>query len=158
MGSDLLPSRSRRYGVGKQMGNVVYVHYKYVHVLPQEPLRKAQECLPSQFSYDVVKFNRKTGDFSFVECSAFNKEEEPAIVRAATVSANGAVVVREYGGCIIYHHKWLFVDDDYDGFDVAESQRRSETWYSLPNVDRFRIGNRDYWEGDVVPRISSGKR
>lgn len=54
----------------------------------------------------------------------------------------------------IYHHKWLFVADDYRGFDVAESKARSEQWIALGDVDRSRIGRKSYWEASVVPRIS----
>ncbi len=53
----------------------------------------------------------------------------------------------------IYHHKWLFVDDDYRGFDVAESKARSVQWIGLGDVDRSRIGRKSYWENYVVPRL-----
>ena len=42
----------------------------------------------------------------------------------------------------IYYHKWLFVADDYPGYDVAKSAARS------------RIGNKSYWEHFVVPRLT----
>jgi len=32
------------------------------------------------------------------------------------------------GDPLIYHDKWLFVADDYAGFDVAASKRRSAAW------------------------------
>ena len=30
----------------------------------------------------------------------------------------------------IYHHKWLFVKDDYTGFDIDESYEWSKEWLS----------------------------
>ena len=45
----------------------------------------------------------------------------------------------------IYHHKWLFVTDDYPGFDVEESKNRSRKWVSLPNIDYSRIGYKKFW-------------
>ena len=53
----------------------------------------------------------------------------------------------------IYHHKWLFVKDDYDGFDVEESKTRSRAWMALTDIDRTRIGKKSYWEGTVVQRL-----
>jgi hypothetical protein len=53
----------------------------------------------------------------------------------------------------IYHHKWLFVADDYDGFDVEESKARSDAWLALPEVDKSRIGRACYWHTHVVPRL-----
>jgi len=53
----------------------------------------------------------------------------------------------------IYHHKWLFVADDYGGFDVDESKRRSLAWMSLPDIDKSRIGRKSYWEDHVLPRL-----
>ena len=45
----------------------------------------------------------------------------------------------------INHHKWLFVEDDYEGFGVEASQQRSITWSALDDVDRSRIGKASYW-------------
>jgi hypothetical protein len=53
----------------------------------------------------------------------------------------------------VYHHKWLFVADDYTGFDVRESKARSRAWMQLADVDRSRIGKKSYWREKVVPRL-----
>jgi hypothetical protein len=55
----------------------------------------------------------------------------------------------------IYHHKWLFVKDDYSEFDVEESKRRSLAWLVLDGIDKKRIGRLSYWTAHVVPRIES---
>ena len=60
------------------------------------------------------------------------------------------------GGLVIYHHKWMFVDDDYNGFDIQESKRRSSLWRDA--IDKYaeqnnikkrtissRIGKQNYW-------------
>ena len=54
----------------------------------------------------------------------------------------------------IYHHNWLFVADDYQGFDVELSKARSQQWIALGNVDRSRIGRKSYWEEHIVPRLN----
>jgi len=47
----------------------------------------------------------------------------------------------------------LFVDDDYQGFDVEASKERSRQWIALGDVDRSRIGKASYWKEHVVPRL-----
>lgn len=46
------------------------------------------------------------------------------------------------------------MEDDYSGFDVEESKRRSAAWLALPNVDKSRIGRSSYWQTHVVPRVA----
>ena len=71
-----------------------------------------------------------------------------------TVRADGTVQRRAVpSDPPIYHHKWLFVDDDYPGFDVAQGKLRSAAWLALPDVDKSRIGRRSYWQTHVVPRL-----
>jgi hypothetical protein len=150
-----LPKRSKRYGVGKEIGGAVYVHRRYEHVFGPA-VEEARRHLPPDFSYAVVKMNLATKAFSFVEVADFDTAPEPTI---GTVLA-----VRTDGSCrrmqppidpFIYHHKWLFVADDYDGFDVEESKSRSRAWLALTDVDRTRIGKRSYWQSNVVPRLHS---
>jgi hypothetical protein len=45
----------------------------------------------------------------------------------------------------IWHHKWLWVTDDYEGFDVEASFQRSQVWLALDDVEMSRIGNPKYW-------------
>ena len=49
---------------------------------------------------------------------------------------------------LIYHHKWLFVKDDYKGFNVDESKQRSIDWKTKLGVDRVltsKIGRLSFW-------------
>jgi len=55
----------------------------------------------------------------------------------------------------IYHHKWLFVANDYTGFSVGESRNRSIAWMGLENVDKSRIGRKGYWIEHVAPLLDS---
>jgi hypothetical protein len=47
----------------------------------------------------------------------------------------------------------MWVADDYTGFDVKESKLRSLEWTSLPNIDRTRIGQKKYWDANIVPLL-----
>jgi hypothetical protein len=150
-----LPRRSSRYGIGKEIGGAVYVHRDYEGVLG-EPVRAAKARLPGGFDYTVVKYNRRTGAVSFIHSPDFDTALEPVVGEIWTIAADGTARHRPaLPDPYVYHHKWLFVADDYGGFDVEASKARSRQWLSLPDVDRSRIGRRNYWLERVVPRLET---
>ena len=149
-----LPSRSRRFGVGKEIGYAVYVHRDYEERFG-DVVEWAKRHLPENYEYTVVKLNQRNDSVSFIQCPGFDTEHEPAITGIVVVSADGQVQRRSLlADPYIYHHKWLFVADNYQGFDVAASKQRSELWMKLPDVDRSRIGRKSFWETQVVRRIA----
>lgn len=148
-----VPKRSRKYGVGKDIGGALYVHRSVEEVLPSDALRTAKSKLPVGYSYQVVKFHERKGVFSFVRVPDFDSESEPGIEESISVLPDGTVQRRSLGGDVIYHHKWLFVRDDYKGFDVEASKRRSTDIAALTDVNPLRIGRRQYWEEEVLPRL-----
>lgn len=134
-------------GVGKQMQSALYVHRDYAPF-------SVWDDEPYQFPTTVVKLTKE--HTTFIESPDFNTAHEPGIHRVVTVQRQQRGLVRtarDYHGSLIYHHKWLFVKDDYEGFDVAASVERSRKWLALEGLDMNRIGRRDYWEREVVPRI-----
>lgn len=148
-----LPKRSKRFGVGKEIGGAVYVHRDYEIVLGPS-IENAKLQLPAAYEYNVVKFGIHNGNFSFILCPDFDTEPEPHISRVFIVKPNGgARLVSQPKDPNIYHHKWLFVASDYAGFDVSESEVRSRRWLGLPNVDKSKIGRQGYWRTNVLPRI-----
>lgn len=150
-----LPQRSKRFGVGKEIGGAVYVHRRYEHVFGSA-VEAARRYLPPDFSYTVVKLNVANKSFSFVEVADFDTAPEPTIGAVIAVKADGSCRrMAAPNDAFIYHHKWLFVADDYDGFDVEESKARSRAWMALADIDRSRIGRTSYWQQAVVPRLGS---
>ena len=151
-----LPVRSRRFGIGKEIGYAVYVHRQYEELLGGT-VEWAKRHLPEHFEYTVVKLNQRTDAVSFIYCPAFDVEPEPVIAAIVVVRADGTVERRSLpADPYIYHHKWLFVADDYAGFDGAASRARSQQWLGLSGVDRSRIGKRSYWEEQVVGEVEWG--
>ena len=149
-----LPRRSKKYRVGKEIGGAVYVHRRYEHVFGPA-VEEARRHLPPDFPYTVVKMNLATKAFSFVEVADFDIAPEPTIGTVIAVSTDGSCRrMQPPKDPFIYHHKWLFVADDYDGFDVEESKARSRAWMALADIDRTRIGRKSYWQRNVVHRIS----
>lgn len=149
-----LPTRCKKYSVGKEIGGAVYVHRMYEGHLPP-PVRNAAKHLQADFDYTVVKFVEKDLCVSFVLCPDFDSADEPAVGDIVRIDANGTKqFFRQQADPFIYHHKWLFVMDDYGGFDVEKSKSRSISWLGLDGIDMKRIGRRSFWNSEVLPRLS----
>jgi len=141
--------------IGKQVRDVIYVHRDYEHILPDR-VRVAKDLLPSDFHYTVVKYNAKNSDVSFSYSPDFDTNPEPIVQKSCQVTSDNNVSCREYkNNPPIYHGKYRFVAEDYDGFDAEESKKREQLWKSFPDIDYNRIGRKEYWEENVLPRIES---
>ena len=148
--------RYSEFGVGKKMGDEVYLHRDYEGVLPQGDLADAKERI-GDFEYNLIRYNTKTGAIGFFNSPDFDTSPEPI---------NGNLIVVEPDGTIrtvdlnknpdkqaIYHHKWEWVKDDYKGFDVKQSIERSIAWQKVVNregIDRKRIGFQGVWQNEVL--------
>lgn len=147
------PTRSRRYGIGKEVGYATYVHRTYEGRIGQA-VQDAKQRLPATFDYTVVKYRSDTATVSFIHSPDFDTSPEPTVGDIWIVFADGrSQLRRQAADPFIYHHKWMFVADDYSGFDVEESKARSRAWTALADVDRTRIGRRSYWEREVLPHL-----
>jgi len=139
--------------IGKKVGHNTYVHKSAEKALPAS-LSKAKSAI-GNFEYTIVKHNAKTGDFTFINSPDFDTAPEPKVGKAILVKPDGSTKeMAPKADPQIYHHKHLFVDPSYKGFDVKASQDRSKKWMALPDVDRSRIGTQSYWNKNVLPRIN----
>lgn len=148
-----MPQRSKRFGIGKDIGGAVYVHRTAEDVLPTAVLSTAKRQCPVDFHYDVVKYNYRRQIVSFVRSPDFDRSSEPSVKEVVTVHSDGTTVRRSYSDPPIYHHKWLFVCEGYEGFDVKESRARTKRIMALDGVDHSRIGKRRYWVEEVLPML-----
>ena len=145
--------REKKYGVGKTIGGFTYVHSNYEDVLP-ERVKEAKEKIPSDFPYNIIKYNNKTSDVYFIHSPDFDIANEPIVGDSWFVSNDNKIVKhnKAYSNKL-YHHKWLFVKEDYPFFNVELAKSRSETWLSIPGIDKNKIGHKKYWEDIVIPKI-----
>jgi hypothetical protein len=148
-------SRSSKLGIGKQIGHHVWLHKHYIKFL-----NKYVSALPpvelNISTYDVVKFDLKTHDISFIQCDDFNCESEPSILMIISYKyLNGKYIFhskkcyRNRENKQIYHHKWLFVLDDFFGFNVEESKKRSIHWKGILGNNKTvssKIGYSKFWK------------
>ena len=134
--------------VGKLIGGNLYVHKSAENVI--DGLNKFKKRLPKDFTYDVVKFDKKENVTSFIKSPDFNTVAEPLATTGVRVPVTGPV--KELKINQLYHHKWLFVPDNYKGFDVEDSIRRSLRWLPLRKEGKIldkkgwaAIGRPDTW-------------
>jgi hypothetical protein len=118
---------------GKKMGKHVYVHRRYAKsVLDVEILSAAEERLRlavPEFEFSCVMFDEDSRKVRFDSSPGFDKDREPAVGSYASVGHDGQI---SFGrSACIWHHKWLWVGDDYTGFDLQESYDWSKLWISV---------------------------
>ena len=64
------------------------------------------------------------------------------------------IYIKQKSSPQIYHRNWLFVNDDYSGFNVDDSKNRSIEWLKIPNIEFNKIGYKNYWDMNIVPHIN----
>lgn len=130
-----------KYGVGKQMGSQVYLHKDYVSdVIPKKVWENALKVLDdadSGFEYNCVMYDTKTGNVRFDEAPDFDEAREPIVGDTITVKPDGTV--KRGHSNYIWHHKWLWVKNDYQGFDINQSKAWSNKW--LGTLTEIADGN-----------------
>jgi len=154
-----LPKRYHRFGVGKKIGDSVYIHKDYEYLLTNEGIKEYKAHLNKLFDgfeYTIIKYNIRTKAFSFIKCSEFDTEEEPVVGESMLVREDGSTrFIKQAKDPWIYHHKWLMVAPEYKGFDMKESVDRSLWWMDIPNLDKARIGKLSYWTENVTSKVSN---
>ena len=172
------------HGVGKVLGKNKWVHASALPALsPAEralvgkALRAIQreKGIEIDFRKDVIiKINpvENGGAVTFCYSPDWKTATEPECGPMVGVSGLTAGplkfrVTRPPADPYIYHHKWMFVDDDYRGFNVAQAKRWSETWENSPVVRalcadknehfRLRIGKQHYWQSKVLGPLGRGR-
>jgi hypothetical protein len=153
--------RNKKYGVGKTVRDNIFVHKKYENLLPKR-VQQAKKQIPKDFDYTIIKFNEKTGEVSFIKSEDFDEATEPIVGDSWKVRTDNSTYFWKSPRNQIYHHKWLFVKDDYPrkkegGFNVNEAFIRSKIWTLIPDIDHNRIGNKKYWENEILPQIKKIK-
>lgn len=104
------------------------------------------------FSFDVIKYDR--GNITLITSPDWDSANEPLVGTCrrwkdgewfdkGRISMN----YKETNNFRqIYHNKWQFVSSDYAGFDIEMAKERTKIWNNIPNLDKKRIGNKNYWK------------
>ena len=139
------------FPVGKVIGgNQVYFHKNYIGSQPKEVqdlYNSALDKLPPDHNFNTLMYMKGKGDtpdtIRFDESADFDFAREPTPGKMVAIDANGNVANRSSNQ--IFHHKWMWVGDDYKGFDVNKEYNWSKQWTS--KVDNFSgIGKKENWD------------
>lgn len=141
-------SRSK-YGVGKDMGGAIYFHKNYVNdVVPPDVWKRASKLLPKGFKYNTLVYSPKKGLLRFDEAPDFDSAREPIPGETVTVDYINGIVGKPKSSDSIWHHKWLWVKDDYKGFKVDKSKEWSRLWTS--KLRETAVGRAHLWKEQLA--------
>ena len=132
--------------VGKRVGNNLYIHTSATSTLTNEELFLVYQkiCLElNYFEYNILKINIKENKVSFINSPDWNTTSEPTVGDCYSVNEKNKVKFIKSKGQI-YHHKWQFVKEDYDGFDIVGSKVWSNTWQNSDVVKQLKIKDKNY--------------
>ena len=122
---------------GKRIGNDLYIYSECLPYGYYEKYRRGLFEIGKKYGSDemeknhVIRFNTKNeNDISIMEVRNFNTDREPIIGNSYKVNLSSGEIkfTKEKNNPYIYHHKWMFVSDNYKGFNVEESKRWSVKW------------------------------
>ena len=137
-----------KFGVGKQVGNKVYIAVQYLSEICEAGLIKEAKMILKDYGINYDSFKCACYDLKsscvirFDTCDGFNTEDCPIVGWQYTVDTYFGTVKKKY--CPqIFHHKWLWVKPDYTGFNVEESYEYSKLW--LGKFQETASGYPDKW-------------
>lgn len=144
-----LIKRSPKYGVGKEIGGQIYFHKDYVDKVCPELYDLAKDILEEEypdFRYNCLMYDKSKPDtLRFDEASDFDTAREPMPGTMYSVDTDTGKITKRYSPQI-WHHKWLWVMDDYKGFNVEEAYEWSKKWLEKISSPS---GYMDKWKAEL---------
>lgn len=118
--------------VGKKVGHQLYVHTDYAHeVIPSDVLKRAEAVLAKNapdFKHNCVMWDSSRPIVRFDQAPDFDTAREPHVGEFVIVDPRNPNLVNKGRSNAIWHHKWMWVKDNYQGFDVDKSKEWSTIW------------------------------
>jgi hypothetical protein len=164
-----VPERDKKYGIGKRMGDNLYLHLSYAEKIIGDDFLHAWASLKRAvpwatcFSHQVVKWNEKKEVISFMYCTEFDERNvfEPAVTDVFIYYYDEVEhrKIHYTTDFPIYHHRWLMVPDDCSFLNVEADKERSRKLEKLINsglfsIDTSRMGWYNYWNANVAPILN----
>lgn len=141
----------------KKVGSNLYFHKsntKAFHAQPYEFQSACQKAMNwmvlHDHKYEVIKYNAREGRISLIDAIGWDKLYEPITGTTYIFDEEGVFIRKLSNGKQVYHMKHLFVDDDYKGFDLEKSKKRTNTIEALPEIRdtrgiKSKIGALSFW-------------
>lgn len=147
------------YGVGKLLlkegYDKLYFHKKYVDQTSGKIkgiYMQACSKMTKPFEYNCLMYDQKRSILRFDEAPDFDTAQEPT--PGLTLSFNFKTekfTKFKISDKFIWHHKWLWVGDDYKGFNVNESYKWSKFYISL--IKETPAGTIDMWNKQLAKYV-----
>ena len=139
-----------KFGVGKQMGSKIYFHKSaWDKIVPKDVWSAAMEMAAitkinhRPFEFNTVCYDLKEPHIVRLDtCPDFDTEREPVVGLSFKFNTRNYTTDVKVNNQI-FHHRWLWVEQDYQGFNVKESYEWSKTW--LSKLDEPASGYKNKW-------------
>ena len=139
----------------KKVGYALYVHTSNLNELfnaisedEREQIQKVIDVARVYLfvDFDIVKYDKKTGNVSLISCPTWDILNEPIVEDSYCFKPDLSYKIIK-GGTKVYHNKWQFVSPDYTGFDIEKAKQRTKEWNAIPDIKKYKsvIGNVDFW-------------
>lgn len=119
------------------IGSKIYFHKDYaLNILPINIFWYVYDIIDeyfSDFTYNCMCYDVKNHTLRFDEAPDFNTAREPHPGKILTLDLNSfhkTLQCKITYSDMIWHHKWLWVASDYEGFNVYQAYDWSKTWLS----------------------------
>ena len=129
----------------------LYVHKSNLSELGEENVKIVEERkkLIGDFDYDVIKFDTDTENITFIECPEVDKIHEPMVGKQYLTKKKKKKKLMPSKGQI-YHKKYMFVAENYTGFDIEAEKKRAEKYDEMLKKHedkkiKSKIGYRKKW-------------
>ena len=107
-------------------------------------------CMETEIDapYHIIKVDTKNEKISLIECSDWDKHYEPIVGNSYCFDCKTMAYSMRKGGTKVYHHRWMFVSETYDGFDLEKSKQRTWLLWDIPEFQECKnnVGSLKYWE------------
>ena len=153
---------SGTHAVGKVVGDNVYVHRSALEksAIPVDVVDKRAEHLPKNFDFQIIKWNRRSGDVSFLKSPGRDTSPEPLVGDGYKVNADGTVKFPRHRPRRI-PSRFITTSTSSSppitaSVNVAESRAAiTQKWEALRYPTRRASGYKKYWDREVVTPTTS---
>lgn len=143
----------------KQCGKTYYSHKTNIAELAKKLSIQDQSILMDllydniSVEFDIIKVDLTNKSISLIRCIGWDTLPEPKVLEINVYSYKKELQhtrhVEYKSNPPIYRDKWMFVSNNYNGFNIEEAKKRTELLKkSLPtyNEIKTKIGRYDEWE------------
>lgn len=147
--ANLLGLKPYKNKVGKQIGSQIWFHSDYSELFHSYLINANDIYDKIDFIPDIIRIDTKSNNMALIKSPDFDTSNEPYIEKSALFE-DGILKKISLSGDNpqIYHHKWMFVDEEYSRFDYFDSVNRSIQWKRILGKNRAlssRIGRKNFW-------------